>query len=411
MSEHAGKKGLWLVVALAAIAIVVGIRFVAESVDEIPDAVEAEALEAGGTVSFLMEQQWLIQLKLAQAESATLAPQITSTGRVVPAPRHHALVAPPVGGIVSGSPLPQLGEQVTQGQLIATLVQTPTAAEATEIRVEETRIEAERRRLSELRAQAEARLEFARSEFERAGRLYEQGAWSLRQRESAEAEFKAVQAELAAVRAQLEALEAPASAMSHEVRAPISGAVIRVNKRFGEQVQAGEPILEIADTSRVWVEVPIFERDLGRLAATPVATFTTPTFPGREFTSSVVIDAGDVIDEDTRAAMFVFEAANPDGLLRIGMQANLRLDADEQVEALLVPKEAVLDNEGQKIVYVLLSGETFQRRNVTVGDEYGDTTAILSGIEEGERVVTQGAYQLKLQELAPADPGAHTHEV
>jgi multidrug efflux pump subunit AcrA (membrane-fusion protein) len=93
------------------------------------------------------------------------------------------------------------------------------------------------------------------------------------------------------------------------------------------------------------------------------------------------------------------------------MQANLRLDADEQVEALLVPKEAVLDNEGQKIVYVLLSGETFQRRNVTVGDEYGDTTAILSGIEEGERVVTQGAYQLKLQELAPADPGAHSHEV
>lgn len=411
MSEGKRKTGLWILVAAAAIAIVIGIRFAAQSGEEATDAVEAEAPATGGTVSFLMEQQWLIRLKLAQAEPATLAPQITSTGRVVPAPRNHALVGPPVGGIISGSPLPQLGDRVTRGEMIATLVQTPTAAEATQIRVEEARIEAERRRLSELRMQVGARLEFARSEFERAGRLHDQGAFSLRQLEAAQADFRAAEAELAAVEAQLEVLEAPVAAMSHEVRAPISGSVIRVNKRFGEQVQAGEPILEIADTSRVWVEVPIFETDLGRLEAVPVATFTTPTFPGREFRSSTLIDAGDVIDEDTRAAMFVFELDNPEGLLRIGMQANLRLDADERVRTLLVPRESVLDNEGQKIVYVLLSGETFERRNVTVGDEYGDMVAILSGIQEGERVVTQGAYQLKLQELAPADPGAHTHEV
>jgi multidrug efflux pump subunit AcrA (membrane-fusion protein) len=87
------------------------------------------------------------------------------------------------------------------------------------------------------------------------------------------------------------------------------------------------------------------------------------------------------------------------------------MDAGTPSEALTVPSEAVLDNEGQKIVYVLLSGETFQRRTVTVGDEYGDRVAILSGLEPGDRVVTQGAYQLKLQELEPADPGAHTHEV
>jgi len=92
------------------------------------------------------------------------------------------------------------------------------------------------------------------------------------------------------------------------------------------------------------------------------------------------------------------------------MQANVRLDAGETIAALLVPKEAVLDNEGKKIVYVLLSGEEFQRREVTLGDEYGDKVAILSGIEPGQRVVTQGAYQLKLQELRPADAGAHTHE-
>lgn len=411
MNRQRRGFGFWIIIGVATIAIVGGVRYVAESADEVIDVPEAEASEESGTVSFLMEQQWLIRLKLAQAEEAMLAPQITSVGRIVPAPRHHAIVAPPVGGIISGSPLPQLGERVESGQVIATLVQTPSAAEAAQIRVEETRMDAERRRLSELRGQEQAHLEFARSELGRAQRLHERGAWSLRQLESAEADFKAAEAALAAVDAQVEALGEPVSAMSHEVRAPISGAVIRVNKRFGEQVQPGEAVLEIADTSRVWVEAPIFEKDLGRLHAEPVATISTPTFPGREFTTDAVIDAGDVIDEDTRAAMFVFELENPAGLLRIGMQANLRMDADDQVEGLLIPKEAVLDNEGQTIVYVLLSGETFQRRNVTVGDEYGDMIAILSGIEAGDRVVTQGAYQLKLQELAPAELGAHTHEV
>jgi multidrug efflux pump subunit AcrA (membrane-fusion protein) len=88
----------------------------------------------------------------------------------------------------------------------------------------------------------------------------------------------------------------------------------------------------------------------------------------------------------------------------------VRLDAGESVTAMMVPKEAVLDNEGRKIVYVLLSGEEFQRREVTLGDEYGDKVAVLSGLQPGERVVTQGAYQIRLQELRPADAGAHTHE-
>jgi len=92
------------------------------------------------------------------------------------------------------------------------------------------------------------------------------------------------------------------------------------------------------------------------------------------------------------------------------MQANVRIDAGESVTAMMVPKEAVLDHEGKKIVYVLLTGEEFERREVTLGDEYGDHIAVLAGLKAGERVVTQGAYQVKLQELRPAEAGAHSHE-
>jgi membrane fusion protein, heavy metal efflux system len=70
----------------------------------------------------------------------------------------------------------------------------------------------------------------------------------------------------------------------------------------------------------------------------------------------------------------------------------------------------VLESEGKRFVYVLVSGEEFQRRDVAVGDEYGEQVAILDGLKPGERVVTQGAYQLRQHELRPSSPGAHTHE-
>jgi len=198
--------------------------------------------------------------------------------------------------------------------------------------------------------------------------------------------------------------------MDYEVRAPIAGTIVRVSKASGEQVAPGDAIIEIVGLDTVWVEAPIFEKDLGRLSKQGNAVFTTAAFPDREFQGRLV-NIGKIVDEQSRTATAIFEVANPSEQLSIGMQANLKLDGGSQVAVVLVPREAVLDNEGKKIVYVLLSGEEFERRDVVLGDEFGGKVAILSGVKPGERVVTQGAYQLKLQELRPANAGAHTHEV
>ena len=366
--------------------------------------------ESKGRVPFRMEQQWLIRMKMALAEEAKLPPQIYSTGRVVAVPSNRALVAPPVGGIIDSRPLPRIGQQVMRGQLIATLVQTPTAAEAAQIRIENSRVDAERRRLGQAEIEARARLSAAAAEAGRARRLLEQKAYSQRQFETAEADRKAAEATLAGVQEQMQALQTAPPTSNYEVTAPISGTVVEVKKSAGEEVRAGEPILEIVALDRVWVEAPIFEKDLGRMKNEVAAIFTTSAYPDKEFRGRL-ITIGAVVDEQTRAATAVFEVDNGSGDLKIGMQANLRLGAGVKASVLLVPKESVLDNEGKKIVYVMLSGEEFERRDVVVGDEYGDKVAIVSGVKPGERVVTQGAYQLKLQELRPANAGAHTHEV
>ena len=419
------RRRLWIVAAvvIVAVAVVLGLRFVSRPATPAPTAA-APAGNETGTVKFLMEQQWAIRMKLAKATPASVARQITATGRIVPAPGRHVVVVPPVSGILTGTTLPRVGQPVDRGQTVAVVRQTPTAAEAAQIaagqaqaQIETVRLEAERRRLAEAVKEAEVRRNHAKVEFERAQRLYEAKAYALRQVEAAEADYRAAASTLAAAVAQRDAvasarIPAPAGSASgatHTIQAPIAGTVVRVAKSLGEQVAAGDAVLELLDPSVVWIEVPVFERDLSRLDKQTRAFFTTPAAPGKEFAGRL-IDAAGVVNRDTRAVTVVFEVPNPDRALRVGLQANVRLDTEALAEVLMVPREAVLEAEGKRFVYVLVSGEDFQRREVGVGDEYGNRIAIVSGLKAGERVVTQGAYQLRQHELRPSAPGAHTHE-
>jgi len=427
-SNDSRRQQIVIVAAVAAVAMILIVIafFWLRSARDIKTEVPAAASNPG-TVKFLMEQQWLIRMKLAQVEEQTVARQITATGRVVPAANSQALVAPPVSGILSGRDLPRVGQRVAQGQTIAVIQQIATSAEQAQVRaaaasasLENARLDADRRTAAGEVETARIRLDLATKESARAQRLYDRKVFSERQLQAAEADLKAAKATYDAAVKRLDALTSSQSVAvarvgvgsanaSYTVRAPLSGYVTKVNKSLGEQVAPGEAIVEISNLDTVWVEAPIFERDLNRLAGNVSATFTTPAYPNQEF-KGVVLDVGAVIDEQTRAAKVIFQLANGGRALRLGMQANVRLDAGEQVTAMMIPREAVLEQEGKKIVYVLLSGEEFERREVTVGDELGNKVAVLSGLHKGERVVTQGAYQLKLQELKPAEAGAHTHE-
>ena len=426
---NSSRRNLIVIVSAVAIVAIIVIVFAFFRLRPTKQAAtEAPAAAAStGTVKFLMEQQWLIRMKLALVEEQTVARQITATGRVIPAANSQAVVAPPVGGILSGRNLPRVGQHVARGQAIAVVQQTATSAEQAQVRaaaaslsLENARLEADRRTASGELEAARVRLDLATKETARAQRLYERKAFSERQLQAAEADLKAAKAVYDAAAKRVEALSSSAVVANasrgvgsanaiYTVSAPLSGYITKVNKSIGEQVQPGEAILEISNLDTVWVEAPIFERDLSRLAGNVSATFTTPAYPDQEF-KGVVLDIGAVVDEQTRASKVIFQLPNGGRALRLGMQANVRLDAGEQVTAMLIPKEAVLEHEGKKIVYVLLSGEEFERREVVVGDELGNKVAVLSGLTKGERVVTQGALQLKLQELQPADAGAHTHE-
>ncbi len=427
-------RGMALIALALIVVATIGYSVLSRRGAEEDAATPPAATDAEGTVKFLMEQQWRIRMKLALVEERTIARQITTTGRVIPAANQHAAVAPAISGLIERGPLPRLGQRVTAGQTIAVLRQIVTAADQSQIRaaqaqaraqdaqvaLDTARLEAERRAADGEIEATRVRLEQARREADRARTLYEQQVLPKQEAERAEAAGKTAQADYAAAvqrRKALDNVRAPAPMKAsgdganapHIIRAPITGVVTKTNKNLGEQVAAGEAILEIVNLDVVWVEAPIFERDLSLVTGNGKASFTTPAWPGQEFRGTL-LDIGEVIDEQKRTAHAIFAVPNAGRALRVGMQADVRIESGQSVTAMMIPREAVVEDEGKKIVYVLLSGEEFQRREVKLGDEYGEKVAVLEGLKAGERVVTQGALQLKLHELNPGEGPAHTHE-
>src|SRR5262249_30865811 len=192
-------------------------------------------------------------------------------------------------------------QRVARGQILGTGLQTPTAAEAAQIHIENSRVDAEKRRLSQAEIEARARLSAATAEADRAKRLVEAKAYSQRQLETAEADRKAAEAILAGIQEQSGALQTASTAQNYQVTAPISGTVVALKKSPGEEVHAGEEILEIVALDTVWVEAPIFEKDLGRVKKDLAATFTTSAYPDKEFHGRLV-NVGAIVDEQSRAA-------------------------------------------------------------------------------------------------------------
>ena len=421
---------------------------------------ESEEEAPSETVAFLMEQQWMIDMKLAQAEAKELAVPIHSTGRIIPAANNHARLSSPVGGTLSGQNLPLVGTRVYQEQPVATVIETATASEMAQVRaslaqveaarvqtsaqlqsenanirnqnaqaqIENARLQAEKKALAEQLEVAQARLNQAKKETTRAKQVYEVEGISARELQAFELEETEAQADLQQVRARKNALEkvreipinplltdsAPDVSAAYPntsltLRAPFAAVVTEVHKSLGEQVAPGETILEIANTQTVWLTCPVYEKDLRALHDGIEADFTVLSYPEREFRGSL-IHVGEVIDEETRATDALFKVSNDEQLLRLGMQAKVRIAGDRMTQTVVIPKEAVLDREGKNVVYVLVTGEEFERRTIEVTEDFGSMVGVTKGLTPGERVVTQGAYQLFLQESNPAGDVVHSHE-
>jgi multidrug efflux pump subunit AcrA (membrane-fusion protein) len=99
---------------------------------------------------------------------------------------------------------------------------------------------------------------------------------------------------------------------------------------------------------------------------------------------------------------------NPDGRLRIGMSLHVYVETARAEESLVVPTSALVEEDARTVAFVQLGGEIFDKRDLILGIRDGPFVQVLSGLSEGERVVTKGAYAVRLSSVSTTIP-AHGH--
>ena len=203
--------------------------------------------------------------------------------------------------------------------------------------------------------------------------------------------------------------ELPAVAL----KAPIAGVMTAVNATVGAHVHTTEPLFTLLNTDTVFIEAQLPEADLGRLGPSRGATYETPAAPGTFVPilgagGGRLVALGSTVDAKTRTVPLVYEVPNPDGRLRIGMALNVYVETTHSAEALVVPVTALVEEDGRTIAFVQVSGETFAKRDLTLGMRDGAFVQVLAGLAAGERVVTKGAYAIRLASVSATLP-AHGH--
>lgn len=176
------------------------------------------------------------------------------------------------------------------------------------------------------------------------------------------------------------------------VTAPSGGVVMkRMDGLEGMALKPGMDPFHIADLSSLWLSVEVFEDQLGWLKVGSVADIALSYFPGETFTGRVRFVEPQVT-EKTRTVPLRLEVRNPDGRLRSGMYATVRFHPVVAKAAISVPSLAVL-RTGERNLVVVAQGEgRFATREVVLGSEGDGKLQVLSGLQEGEQVVTSAQF-------------------
>jgi len=353
----------------------------------------------GGSISFPKAQQWNTEFMSRQAQRINLGSYFKTAGELVPVSNREATVSAPLAGVISGAkPLPFIGKKVAKGEVVA-FIEPPFTQEGGI------------GQLTAGYAEAKNRVTLALNEYARAKRLHEAKIAPLKRVEEAELALSSAKAALEPLQRALQSVKAEAGSGRIAVRAPVSGTVVEIAAANGKGVEAGAPILRIINTGTLWLKASLPAADAGKAALASGATFTVTGLEG-EFRPSRLVTVNDMLDPQTRTLSVIFEVPNPAGRLKVGMFADVSIRTGAAPNALAVPEDALVEDEGRWFLFIQTAGETFDRREVKVGAKDKGQVQITAGLKDDERVVVKGAYYVKLAATAgkAADPHAgHGH--
>jgi len=176
-------------------------------------------------------------------------------------------------------------------------------------------------------------------------------------------------------------------------RAPVTGIVLEKKAVQGMRFMPGETLYQIADLASLWVIAEVNEQDIGQVQIGSPAQVTVDAYPGRMFDGKVDF-IYPTLNSATRTVQVRIELNNPKGELKPAMFANAQIGVGKSGKVLTVPTSAVIDSGTRQVVLVRLAEGRFEPRAVTLGNRSDSVVEVLSGVAEGEQVVTSANFLL-----------------
>jgi cobalt-zinc-cadmium efflux system membrane fusion protein len=353
------------------------------------------------------------QIKVEPVTKHVLIPRLHAAARVAFNAEATARVAAPVGGRVAEVKV-HLGDAVSHGDELVIVESTDLGEAQSDLLQKNAAV-----------AAAEAAAEAARVSYRRGLAVLEKtegvarGEVEKRHADllAAEAAARSAKAAATAARTRLQLLGMPDDAVervlttgriepTYAVRAPIDGSIIRLDATLGALVAPDkDTLLEMADLRTVWVMADVPE-PLAGLVRPGAGVHITTSSSGGAFDGKVSY-VSPTVDATTRSVPVRVVVPNENGALRPGMFASADIEEASDTPpgpVVSVPADAVQTIEGETVVFVPVEGEedTFAKRAIKVGQAVGDLVPVLSGLQEGEKVVTAGAFVLKAELAKPA---------
>jgi RND family efflux transporter MFP subunit len=285
----------------------------------------------------------------------------------------------------------EIGDRVAAGQVVATV----------DPREQRHRVEEDEAAVKVAEAtlrEKESQLADAEKQAERARLLRQKDFISTQEADTAETRAHTAKAQRDLARAQLTQRQAALAQARYQlsltrVVAPFSGVVTRRLVDPGAHVSTATPIFTLVAPETLKVIVNIPEKDVTLVRVGMVAKLQVNAYPERVFEGKIA-RLNSALDPSNRTLTAEVHVPNPTYALKPGMFAQVSLVLAEQKDAVVVPAEAVLEDEGKVFVYTVVENKALQRA-VTRGWTRNSLVAITKGLDEGEQIVVAGQHRLK----------------
>jgi RND family efflux transporter MFP subunit len=369
-------------------------QFIFENVDVFQDLVAVvrsqKKTQTGEEITYLKPQAWNIEFANEPVRMVNFTEILKTSGQVLPAPGDEAVItANSSGSVMFASTKTVIGSRVNIGDHLFTISGGNLSQGNPEVYYKETK----------------AKYELAKAEFERAEIL-------IKDRIISERDYLKTKLEYENMQANYQAVSKNHSASGQRVASNSTGFLKNLLVSEGQYVEPGIPLAIISKNKKVLLQANVSQKYFQKLSTISAANFkivSEETVFNTEEMNGKVISFGKSTSENASYIPITFEIDNIGNIIP-GSVAEVYLKSSSIPNALVIPTSALMEELGNFFVFVQTGGETFEKREIKLGGNDGKYVQVLSGLKQGERVVTKGAYAIKLASASGAIPEhGHSH--